>query len=300
MICQIQKEDLYHHKMSVYDIVTDTIVKKLDEGTIPWKRPWNGLGSAKNVISQKEYQGINRFLLDLSSYDSNYWLTYKQAKDLGGHIKKGSKSTPIVYWNWLQKQDETTKEKYSVPLFRYYRGFNITQTEGLDHLIKKLHQEDEAKQIQFEPIKECEQIVQLYPNAPPIEHGGNRAYYHPSKDYVKLPLKEHFHSIPEYYSTLFHELVHSSGNLKRLNRKGIAEPTYFATYEYSKEELVAEMGASFLCTMTCIDNDTLDNSAAYIKGWLGKLRNEKKLLVTAAAQAEKAVQHISPNTTPES
>ncbi len=278
--------------MSVYDIVTDTIVKKLEEGTVPWKRPWNGIGSPKNVVSKNEYKGINRFLLDLSAYETNYWLTFKQAKDLGGHIKKGSKSTPIVYWNWLTKKDEKTNKEYQVPLFRYYRGFNLEQSEGLEHLITDLHKEEETKRILFEPISECEKIVAGYPNAPPIKYTGNQAYYHPAKDEVVLPPKEHFHSVPEMYSVLFHELIHSVGHIKRLNRKGIASPTFFASYEYSKEELVAEMGASFLCSLTGIDNDTLENSVAYIQGWLSKLKHDKKLLVTAAAQAEKAVQWV--------
>ncbi len=278
--------------MSVYDIVTETIIKKLEEGTIPWKRPWNGLGSPKNIISKKEYQGINRFLLDIPRYDSNYWLTYKQAQKLGGSIKKGSRYTPIVYWKWLTQTDEQTQKEITLPLFRYYRGFNIEQTEGLEKIVSQIKEEELSTKLHFEPIKECEQLVNSYPNAPPIEHGGNRAFYHPLADYVKLPTKENFNSIPEYYSTLFHELTHSSGHPKRLNRKGIAEPTWFGSYNYSKEELVAEMGASFLCTMAGIDNDIIDNSTAYIQGWLSKLRNDKKLLTTAAAQAEKAVTYI--------
>lgn len=196
--------------MSVYDIVTDTIIKKLEEGTIPWKRPWNGLGFPKNVVSKKEYQGINRFLLDLPRFDSNYWLTFKQAKQLGGSIKKGSRYTPIVYWNWLTKKDEKTQEEYKVPLFRYYRGFNIEQTEGLEKVVEQIKEEEQSNKLNFQPIKECEKLVNSYPNAPPIKHGGNRAFYHPLGDYIKLPPKEHFHTIPEYYSTLSHELTHNA------------------------------------------------------------------------------------------
>ncbi len=282
--------------MSVYDIVTKTIMEKLEQGIVPWRRPWNGLGSPKNIVSNKEYQGINRFLLDITSYDSNYWLTYKQAKKLGGSIKKGSRYTPIVYWNWLTKKDENSQEETKVPLFRFYRGFNLEQTEGLEKVLAELKEEDQAKKLNFEPLKECEKLVNSYPNAPPIEHGGNRAFYHPTKDYIKLPEKESFHSIPEYYSTIFHELTHSTGHQKRLNRKGITNPTWFGSYDYSKEELVAEMGASFLCSIAGIDNDTLENSTAYIHGWLSKLRKDKKLLVTSAAQAEKAVGLIRNNT----
>lgn len=280
------------HTMSVYDIVTNTILEKLEQGIIPWKRPWNGLGSPMNVVSKKEYQGINRFLLDISRFDSNYWLTYKQAKQLGGSIKKGSRYTPIVYWNWLTKKDEKTQKEVKVPLFRYYRGFNLEQTEGLEEVVEQLKEEEHTRKLNFHPIQECEKLVNSYPNAPPIEHGGNRAYYHPLSDYIKIPVKENFHSIPEYYSTLFHELTHSTGHPKRLNRKGIADPTYFGSYEYSKEELIAEMGTSFLCTLPGIDNDTLENSTAYIQGWLSKLKNDKTLLVSAAAQAEKAVTYI--------
>lgn len=278
--------------MSVYDIVTETIVKKLEEGTIPWKRPWNGLGSPKNVISKKEYHGINRFLLDIPRFNSNYWISYKQAKQLGGGIQKGSSYSPIVYWNWVKKKDDKTKEEIDYPIFRFYRGFNLEQTEGLDELITNLEKEEEASRLDFHPIQECEKLVNSYPNAPPIKHEGNRAFYHPAKDQIKLPPKENFHDIPEYYSTLFHELSHSTGHPKRLNRKGISNPTYFASYDYSKEELVAEMGASFLSKIAGIDNNTIDNSAAYIQGWLSKLRNDSKLLVTAATQAEKAANLI--------
>jgi antirestriction protein ArdC len=278
--------------MSVYDIVTKTILEKLEQGIIPWKRPWNGLGSPKNIISKKEYRGINRFLLDIPQYNSNYWLTYKQAKQLGGGIKKGSSYTPIVYWNWLTKKDEKTQEEYKVPLFRYYRGFNIEQTEGLEKVVSQVKEEEETKKLDFHPIQECEKLINSYPNAPPITLEGNRAFYHPAKDAITLPPKENFHSIPEFYSTLFHELTHSTGHISRLDREGIVSPTYFGSYDYSKEELVAEMGSSFLSTLVGIDNNTLDNSTAYIQSWLSKLRNDKTLLVSAAAQAEKAVTYI--------
>jgi len=270
-------------------MVTNTIIEKLEEGLVPWKRPWNGLDAPKNVVSKKEYQGINRFLLDLSPFDSNYWITYKQAKKLGGDIKKGSRYSPIVFWNWIKKEDPYLKKEVEVPIFRFYKGFNLKQTSGLDGLIEELKTEEEKGKLEFNPISACEQLINSYPNAPPIKYEGNMAYYHPAKDEIVLPPKEHFHNVPEFYSTVYHEAVHSTGSVKRLNRKGITVPTHFASYEYSKEELIAEMGSSFLCKIAGIDNDTLDNSASYIQGWLKKIKDDKKLVVVAAAQAEKAV-----------
>ena len=130
------------------------------------------------------------------------------------------------------------------------------------------------------------------PRSPPIHHGGSRACYQPSNDEVHMPDRERFDSSEEYYSTLFHELVHSTGHASRLGRTGITETIVFGSRTYSKEELIAEMGATFLCGHTGIENAVIDNSASYLASWLGRLRNDSRLVVQAAAQSQKAVDYV--------
>lgn len=274
--------------MNVYEIVTKKMIEKLESGTIPWKKPWNSGGLQKNLITKKPYRGINQFLLDLQGYDTPFWLSYKQAQKLGGNIKKGSKAQMIVFWNWIE--NKKTGEEY--PIFRYYNGFNLDQTEGLEAHKARILADMEIEKLDFKPIQECETIVNNWFGKPPIKHGGNRACYFPFLDKINMPAKENFHSEQEYYSTLFHELGHSTGHIKRLNRPEIVDANQFGSHDYSREELVAEMSASFLSQLTGIDNVTVDNSAAYIASWLKILRAEPKLVVQAAAKAQKAVDLI--------
>jgi len=241
-----------------------------------------------NLISKKPYRGINIFMLGCQSYSSPYWMTYKQATDLKGHIRRGEKSTPIIYWKFLDIKDpESNDTTGKIPMLRYYSVFNIDQTEGITP-----PQEPEETHNIFDPIEQAENIVANMPQKPDIRYGGNRAYYSVSLDYVQLPHQHTFNSPEEYYSTAFHELSHATGHINRLGRKSILEPSYFGSHEYSKEELIAEMGAAFLCGHCGIENITIENSAAYIFGWLKALRNDRTLLVHAAAQAQKASDYI--------
>ena len=274
--------------MNVYEIVTKKIIEKLEAGTIPWKKPWQSGGLQKNLVTKKPYRGINQFLLDLSGFSTPYWLSFKQAKKLGGFVKKDEKSQVIVFWNWVK--NKKTDEEY--PIFRYYNGFNLDQCDGLDKIKADLTVEMEETKLNFNPIKECELVVNNWKGKPPIKHKGNRACYFPWQDKINMPDKEKFKTVQEYYSTLYHELTHSTGHAKRLNRPGIVDANKFGSHDYSKEELVAEMGASFLAQETGIDNITIDNSAAYIASWLKKLRSNPKFVVEAAAKAQKAVDLI--------
>ena len=274
--------------MNVYEIVTKKIIEKLEAGTIPWKKPWQSGGLQKNIITKKPYRGINQFLLDLSGYSTPYWLSFKQAKQLGGNVRKDEKSQIIVFWNWLK--DKKTEEEY--PIFRYYNGFNLDQCDGLDKIKADLKVEMEETKLNFQPIKECELVVKNWKGKPSIAHKGNRACYSPFLDKIKMPGKENFLTVQEYYSTLFHELTHSTGHAKRLNRPELVDANKFGSHDYSKEELVAEMGASFLAQETGIDNTTIDNSAAYIASWLKVLKGNSKLVVQAAAKSQKAVDLI--------
>jgi len=272
--------------MNVYDVINNKILSLLENGTVPWKKPWNGQSSyPKNLVSKKEYKGVNVFLLACQEYCSPYWLTYKQCQEKGGYVKQGEKSTPVIFWKWLDKTDSDDVNG-KIPLLRYYSVFNVEQTEGVTAPVTEEVHND------FDPIKEAEEIIANMPFRPEIKYGGFRAYYSPSLDYIQMPQQFCFNSIEEYYSTSFHECCHATGHANRLARKSILEPSYFGSHEYSKEELVAEMGAAFLCGHSGIVNTTIENSAAYIKGWLKALKNDKTLLVHAAAQAQKAADYI--------
>lgn len=276
--------------MKVYEIITNIILKKLEEGTIPWQKPWNTRESMpRNLVSKKEYQGINAFILGCQHYSSPFWLTFKQCKDLGGNIRKSAQGTPVVYWNWQEIEEDGETEK-KVPFMRYYTVFNVAQCENIPE--DKIPATTEATTTHIDKIMQCEGIVENWEDKPEIRHGEQKAYYRPFSDLINMPQVETFTNSEEYYSTLFHELTHSTGHEKRLNRQGITEIAPFGTPLYSKEELVAEMGAAFLCGFTGIEYATIDNSAAYIQGWLKKLKDDKKLVIIAATQAQKAVNYI--------
>lgn len=276
--------------MNVYERVTARIMEILETGTIPWKKPWISSEGAKNLITKKPYRGINQFLLNSSPYGSPYWLTFKQALQKGGKVRKGERSTPIVFWKWLEQKDVPEEDYNSatgkVPLLRYYNVFNLEQIDGIEAPV------EEQSINPFSPIEQAEMVIRDMPQRPKIMYGGDRACYSPSLDYIQLPPKEAFTSPEEFYSTAFHELTHASGHSSRLGRKGILEPSYFGSHEYSQEELVAEFGASMLCGFAGIEQQTVENSAAYIHGWLKVLKGDKKLAIVAAGQAQRAADFI--------
>jgi len=277
--------------VKVYEVINNRILELLEQGTVPWRKTWNaGSNMPKNMVSKKEYRGVNVFLLACMPYSSPYWITFKQVQDKGGHVIKGSKSTPVIFWKWLDKKDADTTVNETVngkiPMLRFYNVFNLEQTEGIEP-------PPTTETINtFTPIERAEQIITNMPHKPDIKHGGNKAAYSPMLDYIKLPEPTSFEKPEEYYSTAFHELAHSTGHESRVGRKGILEPSYFGSHEYSKEELVAEMAACFLCGHADIENTVIENSAAYIAGWLKALKNDKTLLIHAAAQAQKASDYI--------
>lgn len=265
--------------LNVYEMVTNKIIEKLEQGVIPWRRPFQSAW-AVNWKTQRPYRGINAILLEPGEY-----ATFKQIQEAGGRVKKGEKGHLVVFWKWIEIEDEETGEKKEIPFLRYYKVFEInTQCEGLKSKRK-------VKEYHHNPIEEAEKIKNNY-RGPLYTELPGKAYYRPSDDVINVPRKEEFESIHEYYSTLFHEMVHSTGHPSRLNRKGIAEISPFGSETYSKEELVAELGASFLCNETGILPKTLDNSAAYIQSWLRVLKNDKTLVVKASQQAQKAVDFI--------
>ncbi|QWV98645.1 DUF1738 domain-containing protein [Geomonas nitrogeniifigens] len=277
----------------VYDVINTKITELLQQGTVPWRRTWNAGSNYPRNISGREYRGVNVFMLACQEYGSPYWLTFKQVVDKGGHVRRGEKSTPVIFWKWLDKRDavnddaDTVTVNGKIPMLRYYSVFNLDQVEGVVS-----PPSPETTTNMFSPIHRAQEIIAGMPLPPDIRHGGNKACYSPMLDYVKLPKPQAFESPEEYYSTAFHELIHSTGHASRIGRKGILEPSFFGSHEYSKEELVAEMGAAFLCGHAGIEQKTLDNSAAYIAGWLKALKSDRTRLIYAAAQAQKASDYI--------
>ena len=270
----------------VYKIVTDRILDALDRGTVPWRKPWSTVGVPRAATTNRPYDGINTILLGMASYTDQRWLTYKQASQLGGHVRKGEKSSLVIFWRQIQvdTDDESTK---TIPLLRYYSVFNVSQCDGLTL--------EPVETNHIEPNEAATAIVDTMPNPPIISHdGANRAFYVPSTDSVPIPAINSLHSAGEYHSTLFHELSHGTGHATRLNRESLETPAPFGSEVYSKEELVVEFGAAFLCGHAGIDN-TLDNSASYIAGWSKALKADNRLVVTAASQGQKAADYITRN-----
>jgi antirestriction protein ArdC len=278
------------NQKDIYQMVTDKIINLLEAGTIPWKKPWTDSGLPKNLLTKKPYRGVNILLLNALCYAQNYYLTFDQVKAVGGSVKKGEKSQIVVFWKWIDaKKPDTTppdEKKHQKPMLRFYHVFNIAQCTGIpSDLIPPITREND-------PIEACERIIGHMPNKPRIQHEENEAYYHPKDDFINVPEIEYFVESEAYYATLFHELIHSTGHKGRLNRKELVEPTRFGTEQYSAEELVAEIGSCYLQSTVGIYHNELANSAAYIQGWLGKLRNDKRCIIYASGQAQKATDYI--------
>jgi antirestriction protein ArdC len=277
------------HHSSVYQIVTEQVIKQLESGVAPWRKPWRTEPPC-NLVTGKEYRGINPFLLAPQGYGSRYWLTFNQANKLGGHIRKGEKSSIVTFWKIgeekIVKSADGTERMSKPILLRFYHVFNIEQTEGI---AEKLGLGNASPRIPL--LDECEAIVSGMPN-PPKREQSDRAWYRPSTDSVGMPSRNSFNSAEEYYSTLFHELTHSTGHASRVGREGIEQLNTFGSESYSKEELIAEMGAAMLCGVTGIAPATIPNSAAYLKTWIERLRGDSSLLVSAASQAQKAADYI--------
>jgi len=274
-------------KKDIYEMITNKIIKSLEKGVIPWHKPWSSSYLLpENFLTKKKYNGINILLLWDSGFNCKYWLGFKQIENLGGKVKKGEKGTFIVYYSTFMKKEEidgVITEK-NIPYIKYHYVWNLEQTEGIKY------EKKEIKKIDFIPIEKAEKILLKMKNKPGIMHKGNRAYYNYNNDFICLPAKETFKSTDSYYSVLFHELTHSTMAIKRLNRES-ARDNHFGNVEYSKEELLAEIGSCFLCSESAIKK-TFDNSISYISNWLEALKKDKKMILYAASGASKAVNYI--------
>lgn len=265
-----------------YQKITDRIIDCLSKGTVPWHQPWAGGQPARNYITKHQYSGINRITTNMLGYNSPYFLTYGQLKSLKGFVKKGEHGTPILFFNIKRKEeaDDSTDKKV---IINYFNVFNLEQTSLPD-------ERNTTKVIDFNPIDKAEQIIASYQRPPQIVHERQQAFYQPTNDTINMPAKNSFISPAHYYGTIFHELSHSTGSHSRLNRIGITDPIKFGSHGYSFEELIAEIGSSFL--MNTAGLDLVEQNAAYIASWLKVLKSEPKMVVMAAAEAQKAVNHI--------
>lgn len=265
----------------VYELVTTRILAEMEKGIIPWVRPWQGSHKPVNWSTGRAYRGINRLLSPPGEY-----ATFNQIKNAGGRILKGEKSHLVTFWKKLEKKDEETGETNTIPFLRYYNVFEInTQCEGLTSKY--------ITPINHNPAEQAQAIVENYTDRPLIKEG-TTAYYEPTSDKLFIPNLKTFFKIEEYYKVLFHELIHSTGHSKRLNRPTITQLAAFGSAEYSKEELIAELGASFLAGEAGL-NYSIENTAAYLQSWIKIFKNDSKMLVYAASAAEKASDYILNN-----
>lgn len=285
----------------VYAKITGRIISALEAGVVPWQKPWNAAeGAPRNLISGKPYRGLNVWLLTHHG-GSPFWLTYRQARQIGGYVKKGAQGETVLFWKFkarrvddedrLDDDEKATTAPAGYVVARAYTVFNATQCELPEQWAERAKVAGKGGG-EVQKIDACERIVAEMPGRPEITHGGERAFYTPRLDQVTMPEPDRFKSAELYYSILFHELTHSTGHASRVGRSGVVDAVRFGSPNYSKEELVAEMGAAFLCGVAGIENRTIDTSAAYIHGWLKRLSNDPRLVVQAASQAQKAADHI--------
>lgn len=265
-------------RKDIADIITGKLITALEAGTPPWRKSWKGIAAPHNASTGKTYQGMNWFLLSMTG--GGGYLTYKQAQDMGGNVRKGEKGNQIVYWNFMEKT-KTDGTLGKIGFLRSYTVFSVTQCEGLNLPAP----ETEAETVPFIPLEKAEETIAT--TGAEISHGGSCAFYRPATDQIQLPAKVDFTSPDAYYNTAFHELCHWTGHKSRLARKGIEDVAAFGSPTYSKEELIAEMGAAFLCAEHGIDS-TLENSAAYLQGWIKALKGDSRLAIAAAGAASKA------------
>lgn len=288
------------NKLDVYEMVTNRIIELLEKGTIPWRQPWKDAGIPMNLLSKRQYRGINLWLLLSLNYENNLFLTWDQIKSIKASVKQGEQGHPVIFWRTIpkkkQSEDETEAEK-QVPFLRYYKVWNVSQVRDIpkDLLLKRgalPEGEDENTDGKSDPFFPCQPVIHGMPQCPPIYHNEQKAYYHRKDDYINMPKKRSFKKGESYYSILFHELIHSTGHEKRLNRSFSADMAETGGDKYSLEELVAELGACYLCSHCGILPSVIDNNAAYIKAWLNRLKDDKKFIIHASGHAQRAVDFI--------
>lgn len=291
----------------LYQEVTDRIVEALEGGVVPWVKPWDanqaaGAGMPVNAATNRPYHGVNVMLLWMQEvtqgYSTSRWMTFKQAQAAGGAVRKGEKSTLAVFFKPIERQKTdrdgkpVTDEKgepvmKTVPILRAFKLFNVDQIDDLEDRYRGVPT-GEAPESTFTPIEAAESVLES--SGALIRHGGNRAFYAPGPDYVQLPPKESFREEAGYYATALHELTHWTGHESRLVREGVVEMDHFGSERYAFEELVAELGAAFLCAEIGIQGDL--RHEGYIGSWIRKLKEDKRAIFRAASQARKAAEFL--------
>ena len=269
--------------MDLYKEITERIMNQMQEGVIPWHKPWIS-GKAISRTTGKPYSLLNQMMLG----KPGEYLTFKQCQAEGGKVKKGEKAQMVVFWKWMTVEDEETKEEKEVPFLRYYNVFHIDQCEGLRPNYEL------TLPGTAEPDAAANEVIYDYLDRSGVKmthESGDRAYYQPMTDTVVIPVRKQFAETAEFYSTIFHELTHSTGHESRLNR--LEKTAFFGTESYSKEEFIAEIGAATLVNHCGIKtSSSFRNSTAYIQNWLSVLKNDKRFIVSAAGKAEKAINLI--------
>ena len=274
--------------LDIYSAITDRIIEALEQGTIPWHKPW--VGGSSGCISYstgKPYSLLNHILLGGKSGE---YITFKQVALAGGHVRKGEKSKMVVFWKPYEKVDDETGETTQHFYLRYYNVFHLDQVEGISprwavsvYPVSDLQPDAAADAVIKDYVKRSGITLRIIQS--------DRAYYQPGTDTVVVPDLSQYKQQEEFYSTLFHELTHSTGHKSRLDR--LTDIAAFGGHEYSKEELCAELGSAFLVNHCGLESEaSFRNSAGYIQGWLKALKNDKRLIVSAAGAAEKAVNLI--------
>jgi antirestriction protein ArdC len=279
----------------VHNVISEILISKIQAAiesgeALPWRKTWSGASynAPSNMVTGNKYRGINNLLLSIAPFGSEHWMTYKQITAKGGSIIKGSEYTPVIFFKWFKPKGAGSDESM-VPMLRFYKVWNIEQTTGIDY------SKPEPEVLQdHERIARAEAIVSGYIAKPGLEHArDNQPCYMPGSDRVLMPEMGQFETPENYYSVLFHELTHSTGHENRLARKTLTDLNRFGSHSYSREELVAELGAAMLCQEAKISNeDTISLSASYLQSWIKALKDDVKMAVIAGQQAQKAADHI--------
>ncbi len=297
-------------RVDAYKMATDAVLAAIDRGTVPWRMPWTQGPDAvpQNLASGRPYRGINVFLLAMAGYASPYWLTFKQAKTLGGMVRKGEKSTTAILWKQTKKRLKTPADVATAKangdtirkdeqgqyvlliLARTFALFNVAQIDGLQNV-------PEVEPIEpstWRPREAAEAISAGYQDGPTLDEGGSVASYNPTRDHVQMPDRGRFFEETAWHATLFHELAHSTGHATRLNRPDLVDPkATYGSVKYAREELTAEMAAAMLCAVAGIATEPMTaQHAAYLEHWAERIGEDPKLVVIAAQRAQKACDRI--------
>lgn len=270
--------------------ITNRIIAELEKGNIPWQKPWFGAGNAIKRSNGEAYSLLNEMLLG----GPGEYASFKQIQEAGGKVRKGAKGRMVVFWKMLRVEDKDTHEEKIIPLLKYSTVFRIG--DDTENIAPKYYTAEGSTKAHAEPIEAAQAALDAYIQRSGVSFQnvpGDEAYYSPARDLISLPEMKQFRHGDEYYSTAFHEAVHSTGHKSRLNRFNDGSPAHFGSETYSKEELVAELGSASILNALGIESaDTFRNSAAYIQSWLGALRHDKTMLVSASSRAQKAVNLI--------